>query len=182
MNNVTVLDVETANCDRSSICQIGMINGDAGYETLINPCVEFDPFNVGIHGIDEDAVRDAPKFEDVAPAVADFIGPGGIMASYTGFDHTALRQACEQAGIAPLDYVYLDIARVVRRTWPEKYGKRGYGLKNVCKDMGIEFQHHDALEDAKAAAEILRRAIEESGRTVNEWVEELTMPSGAPRN
>ena len=49
------LDVETANQDRSSICQIGIVrfrNGQpmAEYEALINPEMLFDPFNTRVRG------------------------------------------------------------------------------------------------------------------------------------
>ena len=65
-----VIDLETANGDSSSICQIGI----AGYEngvcvfewgTLINPNTIFDPGNINIHGITPDMVKTAP----VLPAV-----------------------------------------------------------------------------------------------------------------
>ena len=45
----------------------------------------------------------------------------------------------------------MDSAKVSRRWWTQ-YAKRGYGLKNIASDLGIEFNHHDALEDARATA------------------------------
>ena len=55
MNFVSV-DVETANWDRSSICQIGWTvvrDGEIALSdaVLIDPETYFDPFNVDIHGI-----------------------------------------------------------------------------------------------------------------------------------
>jgi DNA polymerase-3 subunit epsilon len=49
------LDVETANADSSSICQIGLATFEDGclvdeWSTLVNPEDYFDPFNVSIHG------------------------------------------------------------------------------------------------------------------------------------
>ena len=59
------IDVETANADLSSICQVGLVRFAAGspvehWSTLINPQDHFDDLNIAIHGIDEDAVIDAP--------------------------------------------------------------------------------------------------------------------------
>ena len=56
------IDVETANADRASICQIGIVHVRDGeiedqWQTLINPEDWFDPWNVSIHGIDEKDVR-----------------------------------------------------------------------------------------------------------------------------
>jgi len=44
---------------------------------------------------------------------------------------------------------WLDTARVARRTW-DAVARKGYGLANLASMLGIEFKHHDALEDAKA--------------------------------
>ena len=61
------VDVETANWDKGSICQIGwsiVANGKITQSdsVLINPQSYFDPFNVEIHGITEEDVRGALTF------------------------------------------------------------------------------------------------------------------------
>ena len=68
--NFLALDVETANADYSSICQIGIAEFRDGqvvskWSTLINPEAYFDDFNVQIHGITEDDVEDAPTFDSI---------------------------------------------------------------------------------------------------------------------
>jgi DNA polymerase-3 subunit epsilon len=62
------LDVETANSDFSSICQIGIARFDGDrlteeWSTLVNPEDYFDPFNVSIHGITEDMVGEAHSLQ-----------------------------------------------------------------------------------------------------------------------
>ena len=47
----------------------------------------------------------------------------------------------------------------------------GYGLSNLARKFGIEFQHHDALDDARTAGLVLIRAIEETGFDLAEWIE-----------
>ena len=64
------IDVETANADRASICQIGIVHVRDGeiedrWQTLVNPEDWFDPWNVSIHGIDEDDVRDSATLPEV---------------------------------------------------------------------------------------------------------------------
>ena len=59
------IDVETANADRASICQIGIVHVREGviedrWQTLVNPEDWFDPWNVSIHGIDETDVVGSP--------------------------------------------------------------------------------------------------------------------------
>ena len=51
--NYLALDIETANADYSSICQIGLVEFDNGeilsnWKTLINPQEYFDSFNTSI--------------------------------------------------------------------------------------------------------------------------------------
>ena len=156
------IDVETANADRASICQIGIIhvrNGEITdrWKTLVNPEDWFDPWNVGIHGIDEANVRNSPPL----PAVCDELRSrlrGSVLVSYTSFDRVAFERATTRYNLEQLQVTWLDSAKIARRAWPEKYGISGYGLKNIAKDLDISFEHHDALEDARAAAEIVLRA------------------------
>ena len=84
----------------------------------------------------------------------------------------SIRLAYARYGLTSPDVRWLDSARVVRRTWSD-LAKRGYGLGNTAKMLGIEFKHHDALEDAKAAGEILLAAVNESGRSLGNWIEKL---------
>lgn len=167
------LDVETANADRASICQIGVVEVSNDevvnpWTTLIDPEDWFDPFNSSIHGIDDDAVRGAPTFPDVHQRLSEDLNDR-IVVSHTAFDRTAISRATERYGLFQPSIRWLDSARIVRRAWPEKYGKRGYGLQNVASDLGIRYRPHDALEDARAAAEVVRRACAATGFGIEDW-------------
>src|SRR5690554_1920582 len=69
----------------------------------------------------------------------------------------------------------LDSARVARRAWAE-CASRGYGLANVCRLIGYEFQHHNALEDAKAAGHIMLAAMERTGLDLDGWLTRVKQP------
>jgi len=61
------IDVETANADMASICQIGIAQFRDGtlveeWKTYVDPQDHFDGINVSIHGIDEDVVAGSPTF------------------------------------------------------------------------------------------------------------------------
>lgn len=71
--------------------------------------------------------------------------------------------------------MWLDSARVVRRAWPE-FSKSGYGLSNVAAHFGIDYQAHDALEDARCAGLLLLRAVAETGLSPEEWLIRVTQP------
>lgn len=158
MSVFVVIDVETANSDLSSICQIGIAvfeNGELvdSYESLINPQSYFDMMNVSIHGIDEADVEDAPTIDEIEPIIRKYFARG-LVCSYGMFDKTSLSRAI---GIVPSEW--LDIMRVARRTWSE-FAWRGYGLASIADYLNISlYNHHHALEDATVAGKILAEAM-----------------------
>jgi DNA polymerase-3 subunit epsilon len=172
-----VIDVETANADLSSICQVGIASfRDSAlvdsWVSLVNPEDEFNPVNISIHGIDENQVRDAPTWQEVLPQITSR-SQGGIVVSHTPFDRLALARACDRYHLARCEWTWLDSARVVRRAWPE-FSRTGYGLSNVAAHFGIDYQAHDALEDARCAGLVLLRAISETGLSPEQWLIRVT--------
>lgn len=179
MTTFLAIDFETANPNFSSICQVGIAIFKNGmlydsWESLVDPDDYFDPLNTSIHGIDEWAVRNAPKWGEVYEQFKLWL-KNNIVVSHTLFDQTALLQACEKNNIDVFDCAWLDTARVVRRAWPQ-FAYKGYGLANIATFLDIEFNHHDAKEDARACGEILLKAIELSGLTIEEWLERSKQP------
>ena len=55
-------------------------------------------------------------------------------------------------------------------------GRRGYGLKVLASNLGIEFTHHDALEDARTAALIVLQACEDTGLDIEGWLKRVRQP------
>ena len=171
--NFVALDVETANADLASICQIGIAHFADGrfsekWESLVDPEDEFDFMNIAIHGIDQSMVAGAPTFPSLSETVTQKL-VDTVVATHTPFDQTAIRRVSAKYGIELPVITWLDTARVVRRTWLD-LSRRGYGLAPVAERLGIEFQHHNAAEDARAAGEILLHAMRETGLSVDEWV------------
>ena len=174
-----VIDVETANADLSSICQVGIASFRDGalagtWVSLVNPEDYFSPINIAIHGIDEYQVKDAPTWKDVFPDIRSLL-QGRIVVSHTPFDRAALIRACERACLAGCEFTWLDSARVVRRAWRE-FSRSGYGLSNVAAHFGVEYKAHDALEDARCAGLLLLRAIDETGLTPEQWLVRVEQP------
>ena len=165
-------DVETATPDLASICQIGVVVFEGGrvaetWESLINPGEPFHPANVSVHGICGDTVKDAPSMHEVFERLGGYLNDQ-VVVHHTAFDRVSIARAASKHGLGEIRGIWLDTARVVRRTWPQ-FSRSGYGLKNVASHLGIEFRHHSAGEDARAAGEILLRAVEESSVGLEEW-------------
>ena len=174
------IDVETANADRASICQIGLVHVRDGkiqdqWTTLLNPEDWFDPWNIKIHGIDETAVLGSPTLPEVRDELRRRLR-GSVLVSHTAFDRVAFERALTRYDLEQLQVTWLDSAKIARHAWPDKYGVRGWSLKNIAKDFDISFQHHDALEDARAAAEIVLRACDASKLDIDGWLRRVKRP------
>ena len=173
------IDVETANPDFASICSIGVAvfeNGELASEwsSLINPKDYFDPFHESIHGIKEKDVRGKPTFKMVATEIDQLFGDM-VIVTHTHFDRVAIHRAAAHWSIPAPSWTWLDSARVARRTWSE-FAQSGYGLPNVCEKIGYSFKHHDALEDAKAAGQIILAAMHESGLDLDAMLKRVEQP------
>lgn len=179
--NFVAIDVETANPDMSSICQIGIASFSGGrltdeWVSLIDPEDYFDGVNVSIHGIDENMVKGRPKLPELAEKLHGIMG-GTITVCHTHFDRIAIAKAFNRYRLPMISNTWLDSAKVVRRTWSD-LAWRGYGLANVCRKIGYEFKHHDALEDAKAAGHVLLAALQVSQTDLNGWLDRVNQPIG----
>lgn len=173
------IDVETANADMASICQIGLAKYRDGkrvdeWSSLIDPEDYFDSINIDIHGITEEDVSGAPRFPDVLQNLSNYLS-GGICVSHTHFDRVSISRALNKYSLSQIDTMWLDSARVARRAW-EDCAWSGYGLSNVCKIIGYDFKHHDALEDAKACGQVLIAAIEKTGLDLDAWLKRVSQP------
>jgi len=175
----SAIDVETANADMSSICQIGIakFKDDKLIDewcSLIDPEDYFDAMNISIHGITEKDIDGAPKINEVAQKIYGFLD-GALTTCHTHFDRVSIGKAFNKYNIRIPEPKWLDTARVARRTWDE-VSWSGYGLKNVCEIIGYDFQHHNALEDAKASGQILIAAIAKTGLGIEDWIKRVTQP------
>lgn len=174
MSRFLALDVETANADMSSICQIGIVEFQEDkvvkqWGTFINPQDYFDPFNISVHGITSQAVQDAPLFSNIHSRIQQSV-KGCVVVTHMPFDQTSLRRASQKYKLPEISCIWLDSARVIRRQW-EQFSQSGYNLPNITNHLGIKYKPHDAVEDARAAGEVVLKAINESGLSLEEWLE-----------
>ena len=179
------IDVETANADMASICQIGLAKYKDGildkeWSSLVNPEDYFDSINISIHGIDEQDVIDSPTLPEVMEQLSELMS-GTICVSHTHFDRVSIYRAFEKYSLKHLKVTWLDSARVARRTW-EECTWSGYGLANICKIIGYEFKHHDALEDAKASAQVMLSAIAKTDIDLQAWLKRVGQPIDPSNN
>ena len=183
MLTFNTIDVETANADRASICQIGIVHVRDGeirdqWKTLVDPEDWFDPWNTEIHEIDKAAVQGSPTLPELRDELRRRLR-GSVLVSHTSFDRVAFERAMNKYELEQLQVTWLDSNRVARRAWPDGCGTRGkigWSLKKCAQSLGISFTHHDALEDAKVAAEIMLHACDATSLDIDGWLQRVERP------
>ncbi len=176
--NFVALDVETANPDQGSICQIGIVVYQGGritatWQSLINPEENFHPGNIAVHGIRPRDVASAPTFPEVHDRLIASLA-SQVVAHHSPFDRVAFGKVATRYQLDAIPCHWLDTVKVARRAWPAS--TTGYGLASLAGTLGIRFRHHAADEDARAAGEVLLRAISDTGLTVPDWLIRVNQP------
>jgi DNA polymerase-3 subunit epsilon len=171
---VVALDVETANSSRGSICALSVVSRAFGARTWLvrpEPCY-FAPVNVGIHGIREEHVANAPTIHEVFRELAPLVRDVTVVAHNASFDIGALvasaRASAATRGdspeqrvvesLAPPDLNFTCSLAIARRAWPNL---SAFDLYSLCAAFGIDLTHHDATSDAWASLAIVERALVE---------------------
>lgn len=155
-----VFDLETtgAKAPPCRITEIGAYRVKGGkvldtFQTLINPQMPIPSFIVGLTGIDDAMVADAPLFQDIAHDFLEFIGDSVLVAHNSGFDMRFLN--FEIGRVFP-DYKLanpcLCTVQLSRRLLPDI---RNHKLATVAEHYSIDLvNHHRASADAFATAHI----------------------------
>jgi DNA polymerase-3 subunit epsilon len=162
------IDVETANRKSHSICQIGlaMVSERGVVDTasfLVDPKEPFAAFNIDLHGIGPWTVEHAPDFTTVLTELRPLLEKN-ILIQHSSFDKRAFAAACGVCDLPVLSSDWCDSVTIARRAWPELKGNGGHGLANLKTHLNLVFNHHDAEEDARAAAEVVLHAELHSGQ------------------
>ncbi|MDZ4134224.1 MAG: exonuclease domain-containing protein [Paracoccaceae bacterium] len=166
------LDVETACSDAASICQIGLAcvqpdNRIKTFSMFVNPRTHFDPFNIRLHGIGPDHVANALPFHEALEALLPLLTRHHLI-QHSNFDKQAINAAHCFLGLESPPLRWSDSVRIARRAWPELKGNGGHGLANLKQVLNLRFHHHDAGEDARAAAMVVLHAEAHLGMAFDE--------------
>ena len=159
------IDFETANEDRGSACEIGLVRFSGGqavdrFQSLIYQDY-FNPFNVSLHGITGKQVAKAPLFDEVWADAEKFIGGSPLLAHNAGFDISVLYRSLEDAHIQNT-YTYFCSMVLSRRMLDISY----FGLPGVTEFLGIEYpMNHRAESDAEAAGRVATALMAEKSVT-----------------
>jgi DNA polymerase-3 subunit epsilon len=161
----TAIDFETANASRDSACAIGLVTVKDGvivdeYYHLIRPKIMyFNPDNIGVHGITEEMVANEPNFEQLWPEIFPRLHNKQVVAHFAKFDINVLRYTLNSYYLPHPNFTYICSWVLAKKAFPHL---SGYSLDNVAGYVGFKFQHHQALDDARACAAIVNKVLEKN--------------------
>jgi DNA polymerase-3 subunit epsilon len=159
MQPYVVVDVETTGGKQPQhrITEIGavkLVNGEVvdTWTSLINPERHISKFITQLTGISNSMVKDAPLFCEVADKFSEFIQGSIFVAHNVNFDYGFIKQEYQRID-RKFSMPKLCTVRESRKYFP---GLKSYSLANLCDNFDISLtNHHRALCDAQAAAQIL---------------------------
>ena len=163
-----VFDTETPNFLNNRMSAIGVCVVEHGeiveeFYTLVNPEADFDAFNIRLTGITPEAVEDAPTFPQVWEQIRPMFESGMLVAHNAPFDMGVLAKCLDAYSIHWRPWArYVCTVRFARQAIP---GMVNYKLNTLSDALGISLNHHNALSDTRAAAQILIRCLRDGDVT-----------------
>lgn len=157
MMNFVAIDFETASSSPNSACSVAVVEvkdgrmKDSYYSLIRPPRMYFHPINIQIHGIHPEDVRDQPDFRGIWPELRKRLEGHIVVAHNAQFDMRVLRASLDTAGLIAPQFSHCCTVSLSRRAWPQL---KNHKLDTVGDYLHIDFQHHNALADAQACAEI----------------------------
>ncbi len=166
-NSFVVFDLETTGLNSSPssgnmdrIIEIGaykIVGGEIkeSFNTFVNPCRKLTDEIIGLTGIEQYMVDDAPVYEKVMPDFFKFISGCYLVGhNAANFDYKFIDYYCSACGYSPerklFDTLFIS---------QQALHLSNYKLNTVADYFGITFNHHRASDDALATAKIFIELI-----------------------
>lgn len=159
-----VFDLETTGFGpvNDKIIEIGAVKVEKGeiidrFSHFVNPEIPIPAKITELTSITDDQVRDAETIEVMLPKFLEFVGEAPLVAHNAGFDVGFITKKAAQQKIET-DFTVIDTVSMARALLP-RLSK--FKLNLVAKELGISLEnHHRAVDDAEATAEIFIKFIE----------------------
>lgn len=159
-----VFDIETTglHAGKDKITEIGAVKIQDGsiidyYCTFVNPEIPIPQKIQELTGITNEMVQDAPTIEEVLPRFLDFVGDSVLVAHNANFDVGFIRYFSNLYSLV-VNNTVLDTLELARLLFPTL---KKHKLDIVADHLGISLNnHHRAVDDAKATAEIFIKCID----------------------
>ena len=159
-----VFDIETTGLSpkECKITEIGAIKIEHGeitdkFSQLINPGVPIPPNITDLTGITDEMVADKPHIDSVLPEFLEFCHGCAVVAHNAQFDCGFIRYNAAELNLE-FHNKTIDTLKLSRELFPNE---RKHSLDAICKRLGVSLEnHHRAVDDATATAEIFLKFVE----------------------
>ena len=127
---------------------------------LVNPGRPIPKESSDIHGIDDDAVRDAPPFGAIAAELIETLAEGIPLAYNAEYDRKVLSAELARAGITPATLppaLRRNVEWIDPLIWARELqrAEKSRALSEVAQRLGIPLEHaHRATDDAEATLHV----------------------------
>lgn len=165
IETITVIDFETACHAYNSACSIGIavLQGteivDKQYYLIQPPNNFYTNDNIAVHHITPDDTKDADTFPAIWEKIKHLFEHSCVAAHNANFDMSVLKATLNHYGIEQPDFLYVDTIAVSGFAIPSGAGIRK-SLDARCEYFGIPLEnHHNALSDAVAAAQLILHSM-----------------------
>jgi DNA polymerase-3 subunit epsilon len=182
-----IVDIENTggNASGSRITEIAIIIHDGisvidRWETLVNPQKEIPIPIFALTGINNEMVRDAPIFDDIAEKVFEMLTGRIFVAHNVNFDYSFVRHQLEESGFK-WTAKKLCTVRASRKIKP---GLGSYSLGNLCRSLDIPIERqHRAGGDADATMILFSRLLEwDSEKEIKKMIKKTSQDQRLPPN
>ena len=193
-DEIVCFDIETTGLkvQREAITEIGAVvlkNGQITdkFQTFVNPGRRLTPEIIGLTGITDAMLEDAPPPEEALAAFLRFVDGRPLAAHNAEFDIGFIRAGCRRAGL-DFDPTYVDTLILAQNLLPELHK---YKLDIVAEHLDLPaFNHHRASDDAGMVAYMLIPFFEKMRREmgisrlqeINREMEKLRPMGGGNRH
>ena len=166
MDAVVAIDVETANEQRLSICQIGLAWFQEGavktQAWLVRPPENrYAGINIGVHGIKPEMTVDASTLRKLWPDIRTHLDGRIVIAHNRAFDIDCLKKTLNHYR---RDFGDRTTGCTLRMARSLALGTSDNKLPTLCEHYGIPLEnHHDADADATACLLLAERLWQTSG-------------------
>jgi DNA polymerase-3 subunit epsilon len=156
--NFIAIDFETANEKRNSACSLGISKIENNkiveekYWLIKPPEMRFLPQNTWIHGIYPEDVKNEKTFDVLWDEIKPYLDGNLLIAHNASFDMSVLRSLFDYYNI---DTPYIKYACTVVLSKNHISDVKNHKLNTLADFVGYKFEHHQALEDANACANIM---------------------------
>ena len=158
-----VFDIETTglNAQRDRITEIGAVKVSNGrivdrFNTFVNPEIPIPRKITELTGISDEMVKDAPAIHEVIGRFLQFSENCVLVAHNAPFDTGFIKINVRKLDI-DFNYCILDTLELSRGLFPQL---KRHKLNIIAKHLDIKLEnHHRAVDDAEATAEIFIKCI-----------------------